>query len=51
MTNINCSSNCIYQKNGNCSLDSVKSCVLCSDGNCIYYTQKEEDSKATKPRQ
>lgn len=42
MTTINCSSNCIHQKDGKCSLDNVamNSTLITTD--CIYY---EENTK------
>jgi len=45
MTTINCSSNCIHQKDGKCSLDNVtmNSALITTD--CIFY---EEDRKKKK---
>lgn len=45
MTTINCSSNCIHQKDGKCSLDNVamNSTLITTD--CIFY---EEDVKKKK---
>ena len=45
MTTINCSSNCIHQKDGKCFLDNVtmNSALITTD--CIFY---EEDPKKEK---
>ena len=40
MTNINCSSNCIYQKDGKCTFDNIISKELTSNDNCAYFTEK-----------
>lgn len=45
MTTINCSSNCIHQKDGKCSLDNVAMNSTLSTKDCIFY---EEDVKEKK---
>ena len=37
MTNINCSSNCVYQKDGKCCLENVSSQSFTPNENCAYY--------------
>ena len=37
MTNINCSSNCVYQKDGKCCLENVSNQKFTPHGNCAYY--------------
>lgn len=47
MTNINCSFNCIYQKDGKCNLDNVTvAASVTSTNSCAYFKErdhKEED--------
>lgn len=38
MTNINCSSDCIYQKDGKCNLENVAVATVFGDDKCVYYT-------------
>lgn len=46
MTNINCTSNCLYQKDGKCELDNVTIISVTSNDSCIYFTaKKQQDSK------
>lgn len=46
MTNINCSSSCIYQKEGKCCLEKVSAAMLqSSNENCVYF-QKAEPANA-----
>ena len=41
MTNINCSSSCIYQKDGKCTLDNIDvKCVTPSE-DCMYYKKQK----------
>lgn len=46
MTNINCTSNCIYQKDGKCQLDNVTTVSSTLNNSCVYFTDKSE--KTTK---
>ncbi len=46
MTNINCTSNCIYQKDGKCNLNIVTAASVTANNSCIYFV-KREDSKAS----
>ncbi len=36
MTNINCSNDCIYQKDGKCRLDTITAMNITSSGGCAY---------------
>ncbi len=45
MTNINCTNDCVYQKDGKCALDSVNAANLTFHTECIYYTPKQESKK------
>jgi hypothetical protein len=53
MTNINCSSDCVYQKDGKCTLESVTAMAVISDTTnaCAYYAKAqnnlEEKNNAT----
>ncbi|NLB80638.1 MAG: hypothetical protein GX800_03265 [Clostridiaceae bacterium] len=53
MTNINCSSDCIYQKDGNCTLESVTLMAVTTDNSCAYYqkrkTQQHNKAKDNQP--
>ncbi|MDR0978718.1 MAG: hydroxymyristoyl-ACP dehydratase [Lachnospiraceae bacterium] len=40
MTNINCSSSCIYQKEGKCTLDDVYADNKTITSDCAYFTKK-----------
>ena len=44
MTNINCSSNCIYQENGVCNLENNIIKKITSTKDCAYFV----DSQVTK---
>ncbi|TYQ17029.1 UNVERIFIED_CONTAM: hypothetical protein Cloal_3630 [Acetivibrio alkalicellulosi] len=45
MTMINCSSNCIHQNDGKCTLDNVtKNTTLVSD-NCVFFEEKKCSKK------
>lgn len=41
MTNINCSSSCLYQKEGKCTLDSISIKSITPTSDCIYFKNKE----------
>ena len=43
MTNINCSSDCIYQKDGKCTFDSIISKRLTTNSNCAYYSTENKN--------
>lgn len=45
MTNINCTSNCVYQKDGKCQLDNVTAVSNTLNESCVYFTEKKEKSK------
>ncbi|MBR6504303.1 MAG: hydroxymyristoyl-ACP dehydratase [Clostridia bacterium] len=40
MTNINCSSNCIYQKDGKCTLEYITNNIAKSNSDCAYFLNK-----------
>jgi hypothetical protein len=40
MTTINCSSNCIYQVDGKCTLDIVSKNSTSVKSNCIFFEEK-----------
>ena len=42
LTNINCSSNCIYQKDGKCSYEFVSTTNLSSNSFCAYYVENNK---------
>jgi len=42
MTNINCTSNCLYQKDGKCSLDNVTAVSVTSTDSCAYFVEKKD---------
>ena len=41
MTNINCSSSYLYQKDGKCTLESISVQTITPTDDCIYYKNKE----------
>ena len=43
MTNINCSSNCKYQKDGNCCFESVTATTMSKDNECAYFSGKDAE--------
>lgn len=43
MTNINCSSNCKYQKDGNCRFESVTSTKMSKNNECAYFSGKDSE--------
>ncbi len=45
MTNINCTSNCIYQKDGKCQLDNVTVVSNTLDRSCVYFINRKEKDK------
>ncbi len=47
MTNINCSANCIYQKDGKCCFENIKNQQKATpNSDCAYFAMNEE--KKTK---
>lgn len=49
MTNINCSSDCVYQKDGKCTLERVTAmAVISGDDNACAYYAKEQSEKTGK---
>ncbi|MFZ7119358.1 MAG: hydroxymyristoyl-ACP dehydratase [Eubacteriaceae bacterium] len=48
MNTINCVSNCLYQKNGKCTLHNVQSITSSASEDCAYFTLAEETDKETK---
>lgn len=50
MTNINCSENCIHQKNGKCWLTHVGIVSSVSGSRCAYFQQKDLPASQTDPK-
>lgn len=48
LTNINCSSNCIYQKDGKCSFHFVSPSFISSFSQCVYFIPKNNEDKSNK---
>ncbi|MCT8976294.1 hydroxymyristoyl-ACP dehydratase [Clostridium sp. CX1] len=48
MMNINCSENCIHEKNGKCNLNHVTplSSIINTEIDCAYFTPKHSIKKA-----
>ncbi len=45
MTNINCSSSCLYQKDGKCTLEDISIKNITPSTDCIYFTKKINTKK------
>ena len=45
VTNINCSIDCIYQKDGKCKLESVTAMPVTPDSRCAYYKKQQTKDK------
>ncbi|MBO5004754.1 MAG: hypothetical protein J6D03_05845 [Clostridia bacterium] len=45
MTNINCSSDCIYQKDGKCSYENIVTKKATPSFDCTYYLSKSAFGK------
>ncbi|MCI8999390.1 MAG: hydroxymyristoyl-ACP dehydratase [Clostridia bacterium] len=46
MTNINCSANCVYQKDGKCCLENTSFQTVTPASDCAYFLKKDAvDSK------
>lgn len=43
MTNINCSSSCLYQKDGKCTLDNINMKGITPTKDCVYFTKIKVD--------
>lgn len=41
VTNINCTSSCLYQKDGKCTLENVSVQITKPTNDCIYFKNKE----------
>ncbi len=37
MTNINCSSKCVYQKDGKCTLENISNNSITPVKDCVYF--------------
>lgn len=46
MTNINCSSNCIYQEDGKCMMNNIQMNPIFDGSDCIYYKENSSTSKS-----
>ena len=42
LTNINCTSNCIYQKDGKCDYELISLGKISSTSDCEYFVSKTE---------
>ena len=42
LTNINCSLNCIYQKDGKCSYSSITPTIFSTTSECAYFVDKSK---------
>ena len=42
LTNINCSSNCKYQKDGKCELDKIQLQKFSGNTDCIYFVPNND---------
>ncbi len=42
MTNINCTSKCVWQKDGKCQLDNVTSVSKNLNSSCVYFSEKKK---------
>ena len=49
LTNINCSENCIYQKDGNCSFENINQKKMTAYTDCAYFTPKINSEIACLP--
>lgn len=43
MTNINCSSSCLYQKDGKCTLENISVKSITPTDDCIYFKNKKDE--------
>jgi len=40
LTNINCSTNCVYQEEGKCTFENINMKKITPDSNCAYFSKK-----------
>lgn len=48
MTTINCSENCIYQKDGKCSFENICMQTIHANSNCAYFVGNNEKTQVKK---
>lgn len=48
MTNINCSSDCVYQKDGKCCFENVAKQQVTPNNNCAYYLSTNKKTTTEK---
>lgn len=41
LTNINCTSNCIYQTDGKCGLENISQFSGNTNDSCMYFTERK----------
>ena len=44
LTNINCSANCIYQKDGKCSYENIFAKTLTVGADCAYFSPAKKST-------
>ena len=44
LTNINCSLNCIYQKDGKCSYSTISPAYISCKSDCVYYVDSSSEN-------
>lgn len=47
LTNINCTANCIYQRDGKCTYNIVSMSLISSKTECAYFIPYNNDNKTT----
>ncbi len=45
MTTINCSSNCIHQQDGKCTLENAFAGTLAVDTDCVFFNERPDKGK------
>ncbi len=50
LTNINCSENCIYQKDGKCSLENINGRKVTSWNDCAYFIDNNKSLSSLKSK-
>jgi hypothetical protein len=45
MTTINCSSNCIHQQDGKCTLENASTGTLAVDADCVFFEERPDKAK------
>ncbi|HJJ06352.1 MAG: hypothetical protein U0O04_01655 [Clostridia bacterium] len=48
MTNINCSSDCVYQKDGKCCYENILAKKITPSADCAYYLSKKVQFERVK---